>query len=333
MADLTTQYLGYTLKSPLVVSPSPLCTRVDNIKRMEDAGAAAVVLQSLFEEQLAGESDALNANLLQGTESFAESLSYFPEMSDYHMGPEAYLELIAKAKAAVSIPVFASLNGVSHGGWVDYSKEMEQAGADAIELNVYFIPTDPEMPSEHVDAMYLELLREVRAAVKVPVAMKIAPQFTSIPNMAKRMAEAGADALVLFNRFYQPDFDLERLEVVSDIQLSSPSRLHLRLRWAAILFGRIQADLGITGGVHSPEDVVKCMMAGGKVAMMASALLKYGIGHLSTVTKGIERWMDEHEYDAISTMQGSMSQRTVANPSAFERAHYMKMLTSYVPGA
>lgn len=331
MANLKTNYLGMELKNPLVVSPNPLCSSLDNIKRMEDAGAGMVVLHSLFEEQLTGESMALNANLLQGTESFAESLSYFPEMSDYHMGPDSYLDLIRKAKESTQIPIMGSLNGVSEGGWTEFAARMEEAGADGLELNMYYIPTDPDMDETHINDMYMSLVKQVTSSVRIPVAVKVAPHFTSMPHAAKRLGEEGAKGIVLFNRFYQPDIDLDTLEVVPRIQLSSPSRLHLRLRWTAILYGRVTPDIAITGGVHSHEDVVKCMMAGAKVSMMTSALLKFGIGHLAAVLKGFDRWLDDREYDSVEMMQGSMSQKSVANPAAFERANYMKVLTSYMP--
>jgi len=332
MADLSTKYLGMQLKNPLVVSPSPLCDDLDNIRRMEDAGAAAVVLHSLFEEQLTHESQALNENLMQGSESYAESLTYFPDLGDYKMGPDAYLEHLRKAKKAVSIPIIGSLNGVSTGGWIKYAKNIEDAGADALELNDYFIPTDPDMTGVHVREMSEQLVRDVKANVSIPVAVKIGPYFSALAYVAKRLVEVGADGLVLFNRFYQPDFDLENLEVVSNLELSDSGELRKRLRWVAILYGRIAADLAITGGVHTPEDVVKSMMAGAKVAMMTSALLKYGIGHMAKVLRGLEEWMERNEYDSIQMMQGSMSQKSVANPAAFERANYMRILTSYTPG-
>ena len=332
MPDLSTNYLGMTLQNPLVVSPSPLCDDLDNIRRMEDAGAGAVVLHSLFEEQLTAESQILNENLVQGTEMFAEALSYFPDMSEYRMGAENYVEHVRRAKEAVDIPIIGSINGISDGGWVEYSKQIEEAGADALELNVYFVPTDPEMTGVHVREMVENLVRAVKKEVSIPVAVKIAHYFSAIPYVAKRLEEAGAEALVLFNRFYQPDFDLDNLEVVSDLNLSSPNELRLRLRWVAILYGRIDADMAITGGVHSHEDVLKSMMAGAKAAMMTSALLKYGIGHLGTVRENLVRWMNEHEYASIEMMQGSMSQKSVDNPAAFERAQYLKILTSYSPG-
>jgi dihydroorotate dehydrogenase (fumarate) len=332
MIDLSTTYLGMKLKNPLVVSPSPLCQNVDNLKRMEEAGAAAVVLHSLFEEQLTFESQQLNANLCRGEHTDAEAANYFPEMSDYKMGPEAYLEHLAKAKKAVNIPVIGSLNGVSTGGWVKFAKRIEEAGADALELNVYFIPTSIDMTGNYVREMHEQLVRDVKSKVSIPVAVKISPYFSAMANFARSLSEAGADGLVMFNRFYQPDFDLDNLEVVTNLKLSSSNSLLLRLRWVAILYGRIKADLAITGGVHTGDDVIKSMMAGAKVAMMTSALLKYGIGHLSTVQKCVVKWMEEHEYESIELMQGSMSQKSVAEPAAFERANYMRVLTSYTPG-
>ncbi|MBP8131963.1 MAG: dihydroorotate dehydrogenase-like protein [Candidatus Hydrogenedentes bacterium] len=331
MEELKTMYLGMRLKNPLVVSPSPLCAGLDNIRRMEDAGAAAVVLHSLFEEQLRHESNSLNENLMQGTDAFAESLSYFPEPSEFRLGPDKYLDLIRRAKDAVDIPIIGSLNGVSEGGWTEYARLMEEAGADAVELNEYFLPTSPDMSDAQVQDIYENLVRSVKANLNVPIAVKIGPFFTALPYAAKRLAEAGADALVLFNRFYQPDFDLEELEVKPDVVLSGSSTLRLRLRWVAILYGRIQADLAISGGVHTHEDIVKSMMAGAQVAMMASALLRHGIGHITTVLNALTQWMREKEYDSIQMMQGSMSQRSVPDPAAFERANYMRVLTSYTP--
>ncbi|HOK09168.1 MAG TPA: dihydroorotate dehydrogenase-like protein [Candidatus Hydrogenedens sp.] len=333
MADLTTNYLGIKLKNPLVVSPSPLCDNIDNIKRMEDRGASAIVLHSLFEEQITLLSHELDSNLSYGTESFAEAITYFPDVGDFRMGPDAYLEHIQKAKQAVSIPIMGSLNGVSKGGWVEYAKKIQDAGADALELNIYFIPTDPNMTSDYVSNMYVDLVKEIRKEVTIPLAVKIGPYFSSLPNVAKRLAEAGANALVFFNRFYQPDFDLDNLEVVPHINLSTSNTLLLRLRWVAILYGRIPIDFAITGGVHTAEDVIKSMMAGAKVAMMTSALLKYGIPHLTTVLKKLEQWLNEHEYDSIEIMQGSMSQKSVTEPTAFERANYMHALTRYTAGS
>lgn len=328
--DLTTTYLGMTLKNPIVVSPSPISEPMANIRKLEDAGAGAIVLHSLFEEQLTFQSQELNANLQQGEQSFAEALTYFPDLEDYKMGPEGYLGHIRRAKEAVSIPIIASLNGVSTGGWVEYAKEMADAGADAIELNVYYVPTNPAMSGQAVEDLYIDLVKAVKASVSVPVAVKIGPYFSSVANMAKRLSEAGADALVMFNRFYQPDLDLKNLEVKPDLVLSNPLELRLRLRWVAILHGHIAADMAITGGVHTGQDVVKCMMAGAKAAMTTSALLKHGIGHLAVIRQGLENWMEENEYNSVAQMQGAMSQKNCAEPAAFERANYMKILTNYV---
>ncbi|MCX8066098.1 MAG: dihydroorotate dehydrogenase-like protein [Candidatus Hydrogenedentes bacterium] len=333
MPELRTNYMGLILRNPLVVSPSPLCDNLDNIKKMEEYGASAVVLHSLFEEQITLLSHELDSNLTQGSESFAEAITYFPEVGDFRMGPESYLEHINKAKNTVSIPVIGSLNGISKGGWVEYAKKMEEAGADAVELNIYFIPSDPNMTDEYLTNVYIELIKAVRAEIKIPLAVKIGPYFTSLPYVAKKFADAGADALVFFNRFYQPDFDLDRLEVTPHINLSTSSTLLLRLRWVAILYGRLPVDFAITGGVHTAKDVVKSMMAGAKVAMMTSALLKYGLPHLSTVLKQLTQWMEEHEYESIEIMQGSMSQKSVTEPSAFERANYMHALTKYIAGS
>jgi dihydroorotate dehydrogenase (fumarate) len=330
MVDLSTTYLGLTLKNPLVVSPSPLCEKIDNIRQMEDAGASAVVLPSLFEEQITLESHHLDRYLSHGTESFAESLTYFPDMIDYNLGPDGYLELIRRAKFVVDIPIIGSLNGVSTGGWITYAKKIEEAGADALELNTYYIPTDPELTGAQVEQMYLDLVRDVKASVRIPVAIKLSPNFSAIPNMARRLDQAGADALVMFNRFYQPDFDLENLEVVPSLILSGSYELLVRLTWVAIVYGHIRADLAITGGVHTALDVLKAMMVGARVAMMTSALLTHGIGHLNTVRADLLTWMEQHEYESIRQMQGSMSHRSVANPAAFERANYMKVLSSYV---
>ena len=329
MSDLSTSYLGLSLKNPLVVSPSPLCEDLGAIRKMEDAGAAAVVLHSLFEEQLSINSQDLDRFLTSGTESFAEALSYFPDMGQFKLGPEAYLEHIQKAKKAVKIPIIGSLNGVSTGGWVSFAKKIEQAGADALELNVYYIATDPDMSGAQVEQMYADLVRDVRASLKIPIAVKLGPYFSSMASVARRLDQAGANGLVLFNRFYQPDFDLEKLEVTPNLNLSRSEELRLRLCWVAILSGRIKADMAITGGVHTAEDVIKSMMAGAKVAMMTSALLKNGIEHLKTVREGITAWMEKHEYASIRQMQGSMSQKSVAEPAAFVRANYMKVLRSY----
>jgi dihydroorotate dehydrogenase (fumarate) len=329
MIDLTTQYLGLTLKNPIVVSASPLSEDLGNIRRMEDSGAAAIVLPSLFEEQIHLESNTLDHFLWQGTESTAESLTYIPSLAGYKLGPDSYLEHLRSAKQAVKVPIVASLNGTSTGGWVGYAKKIEEAGADALELNIYFIPTDVEMNSGQVEQMYVDLVSEVKANVHIPIAVKTGPFFSSLPHTARRLDQAGANALVLFNRFYQPDFDLENLEVVPNLILSTPHELLLRLNWAAILCGKIRADIAITGGVHSGLDVLKSMMAGARVAMMTSALLRNGIGHLATVRSELLKWMEEHEYESVYQMQGSMSQRAVADPSAFQRANYVRVLSSY----
>lgn len=329
MIDLSTTYMGLHLKNPLVVSPSPLCEDIDNIRRMEESGSAAVILHSLFEEQILMESQDLDHYLTQGTYSFAESLTYFPDLGDYKLGPDEYLEHIRKAKEAVDIPIIGSLNGVSTGGWLKYAKAIEEAGADALELNIYYIPTNPNMTSEQVEGMYADLVRGVKTRVNIPVAVKISPYFSSTPNMARCLDRVGANALVLFNRFYQPDLDIENLEVVPNLILSTSDELRLRLRWVAILYGQIQADMAVTGGVHSAEDVVKTMMLGARVAMMTSALLKNSIHYLKTVLNDVVAWMEQHEYESISQIQGIMSQRSVAEPAAFERANYMKALHSY----
>jgi dihydroorotate dehydrogenase (fumarate) len=329
MIDLTTTYLGLSLRNPLVVSASPLGEDLANLPALEEAGAAAIVLPSLFEEQLVLESLDLHRQLSHGTESFAESLTYFPDMADYNFGPDGYLEHIRQAKAAVDIPVIASLNGTQPGSWVRYAREMADSGADAVELNIYYLPTSPELPGAQLEEMYCDLVRLVKAHVRVPVAVKLSPYFTAMAHMAQRLTEAGADALVLFNRFYQPDFDLEELAVKPTLTLSSPYELLLRLHWVAILFGRIRADLAVTGGVHGGRDVVKALMAGAKVAMLTSALLKHGIGHLAKVRAELVRWMEDNDYESVRQMQGSMSQRRVADPAAFERANYMKVLRSY----
>ena len=329
MADLSTSYLGLTLESPLVASASPLSESVDNIRRMEDAGAAAVVLHSLFEEQITLESLQLDSYLSHGTESYAESLTYLPDMTSYHLGPDAYLEHVRRAKAAVRIPVIGSLNGVSAGGWIGYAKKIEEAGADALELNIYYIPTDPQMTGAQVEQRYVDLVRDVSASVRIPVAVKLGHAWSATANVAARLDQAGAGALVLFNRFYLPDFDLDNLEVVPHLTLSSSHEVLVRLHWVAILHGHVRADLAVTGGVHTAQDVLKAMMAGARVAMMTSALLVNGIEHLTAVRSDLLAWIEAHEYESIRQMQGSMSYRSVREPAAFERANYMKVLSSY----
>lgn len=329
MPDLSTNYLGLKLRSPLVASSSPLCKSLDNLCRMEDAGASAIVLHSLFEEQINLEAFELD-RWLEPNEGFAEAQSYLPDLTAYNIGPEGYVAHIASAKKSVRIPVIGSLNGVSSGGWIRYARLIEQAGADALELNIYYLPTNPTMTSTQVEMMHTELVEEVKGSIRIPVAVKLGPYFSATPNMMVKLDLAGADALVLFNRFYQPDFDLENLEVVPNLALSNSSELLMRLHWVAILYGQIKADMAISGGVHTAQDVVKSMMAGARVSMMTSALLRHGIDYLAEVRARLVEWMDAHEYESIREMQGSMSRRAVADPEAFERANYMRVLSSYV---
>jgi dihydroorotate dehydrogenase (fumarate) len=327
--DLKTTYMGMELKNPLVPSASPLSQTLDGIRRMEDDGAAAVVLYSLFEEQIRAESQQLDHYLNYNVELYPEALDYYPEMPDYKTGPEEYLELVQAAKAAVGIPVIASLNGVSTGGWTEYAQKIEQAGADGLELNVYYIPTDLDMTGAEVEGMYVDIVSEVAGSVSIPVAVKLSPYFSATANMAKQLVEAGADALVLFNRFYQPDFDLDELEVVPRIVLSTPFEMRLPLRWVAILYGRVNADFAITSGVHDTLDVLKGLMAGANVMQMASELLRNGTGRIGEILQDVSDWMEENEYVSIRQMQGSMSQQNVGQPTAFERANYMKVLSSW----
>lgn len=329
--SLATNYLGLTLRNPIVVSSSPLSQNVDSIKRVEDAGAGALVMFSLFEEQITFESCYIDYFLSNGTNLSAEAVSFFPEMSSYNVGPDEYMNLIRRAKASVNIPIIGSLNGISAGGWTDYAVSMEQAGADAIELNVYYVPANPDISGEEVENLYLAALASVKRVVTVPVAMKLSPYFSSTANMAKRLVAEGANGLVLFNRFYQPDLALDTLEVIPRLVLSDSDELRLPLRWVAILYGRLMADLAITTGVHNSEDVLKGLMAGAKVTMMASELLQKGIKRISETLNEVERWMNENEYESVSQMIGSMSQKHCAQPAAFERANYMKTLASYQP--
>jgi dihydroorotate dehydrogenase (fumarate) len=329
MIDLSTRYLGLQLKNPIVASASPLCDSLDKIRQLEDHGIAAVVLPSLFEEQLNLESEAIDEDLSRGSETFAESLGFFPELMTYNLGPDGYLELIRKAKAAVSVPVLASLNGTSRGGWLRYAELIDEAGADAIELNIYSLVTDPKRTAAEVESEYCELVKAVKQSVEIPIAVKLSHFFTAVANVASQIDACGADALVLFNRFYQPDLDIEQLEVVPGLTLSHSSELLLRLHWVGIIFGHIRADMAVTGGVHTAEDVLKSVMVGARVAMMTSALLENGVPHLDTVRADLLRWMEEHEYASIAQMCGSMSQRNVPDPAVFERANYMRVLSSY----
>jgi dihydroorotate dehydrogenase (fumarate) len=329
MADLSTKYMGLNLQNPLVMSPSTLCKKIDNIRKMEDAGASAVVLHSLFEEQIILENQEIDRYLTQGTDSYAESLSYFPNVGDFWAGPDEYLEHIRKAKNADKIPIIASLNGVSAGGWTSYAKEFENAGADAIELNIYYIPTDLDLVSQQVEYMYLEVAKSVKNSVKIPVAIKIGPYFSSMAYMARQFDQIGIDALVMFNRFYQPDFDLESMKVVPNLVLSTSDELRLRLRWVAILYGRIKANMAVTGGVHTAEDVAKSILAGANITMMTSAVMKNGVEHITKIKNELAEWMDKHEFGSIADIQGKMSQQSVAEPAAFERANYMKVIKSF----
>ena len=331
MVDLTTTYLGLKLKNPLVASPSPLSEKVENIKRLEEAGISAVVMYSLFEEQITHESLELDYFLNQGTETFAESLTYFPDIGKYTLAPDKYVERLEKTRKAVSIPVIGSLNGVSTGGWIKYARKIQEAGADALELNLYYLPVDVDMSSSLIEDTYLRLVEDVKSAIKLPLAVKLAPFFTALPNFANRLVSAGADGIVLFNRFYQPDMDLENLEVVPNLVLSNSDELRLPLRWIAILYGKVKADLALTTGVHTAEDVLKAMMAGANVAMTTSAILKNGLKVVPAILKGMEEWMVSHEYESVKQMHGSMSQGSVTDPAAFERANYMKVLNSFNP--
>jgi dihydroorotate dehydrogenase (fumarate) len=327
--DLSTKYLGITLKNPLVASASPLTKELANFRRLEDAGASAIVMHSLFEEQLDIESSELDRHLSSGETVSAEALGMFPEAQSYNLGPEAYLESIVRAKAAVQVPIIGSLNGTSTGGWLRYAKLIQDAGADALELNIYYLPTDLTQTAEVVEKQYCDLVHEVKKTVGIPVAVKIGPFFSAMANMALKLDQAGADALVMFNRFYQPDYDLNELEVVPSLQLSRSNELRLRLHWVAILYGKIRSDMAITGGIHTAEDVIKSMMAGARVAMTTSAILQNGVDYLRFVLTEIREWMEKHEYESIRQMQGSMSQRAVPHPKTYERTNYVKVLSSY----
>ncbi len=327
--DLRTTYMGLELKHPIIASASPLSENLDNIKRMEDAGAAAVVMFSLFEEQIRHENAAMEHFMNSGTNSFAESLSYFPEMDDYYVGPESYLDLLRRAAEVTDIPIMGSLNGATSDGWADMARMMQEAGARGIELNIYYIPADLEVTGREVEQCYVDVVKSVKSAVSVPVALKLSPFFSSTGHMAKELDQAGADALVLFNRFYQPDFDLDHLEVKPNLSLSSPGEIRLPLLWIAILYGRIKASLGATRGVHSPAEALKYILAGADAVMTTSALLKNGIGFLGELVDGLERMMSEKGYESVEQARGSMSQLNVADPSAYERANYIKVLESY----
>ena len=329
MTDLSTTYLGLNLKNPLVASASPISKKLDRAKKLEEAGISALVMYSLFEEQIIHESLELDHYLNRGSESFAEALSYLPDGGLYGISPEKYLNQVAGLKKALQIPVIGSLNGVSKGGWTEYAKKIEEAGADALELNLYFIPTDVDIASNDIEDMQIELVAEVKSAIKIPLAVKISPFVTSIPNFTKRLVDAGADALVLFNRFYQPDFDLDELDIVHSLDLSTSADLRLPLRWISIMHGKLETDFALTSGIHTYKDVLKAMMAGANVAMTASKLLHDGEQAIGRILSDLEEWMKEREYESIKQMQGSMSQQSVKEPAAFERANYMKVLGSF----
>lgn len=326
--ELTTTYLGLTLKNPIVPSASPFSKDLDKIREMEDAGAAAIVLHSLFEEQITHEELEFYFRTEPYEGSHVEASSYFPKPSSYELGPEEYLEHIRKAKEAVQIPIIASLNGVTPGGWTEYARKMETAGADALELNVYLVAADLNKTSDDIENIYLDILRMVKSTVSIPVVMKLSPYFSSLAGFAKKLDDAGVNGLLLFNRFYQPDIDLENLEVVPNVILSSPQSMRLPLRWVAILYGKVKADLAASSGIHTSEDVIKMVMVGAKITQMFGALHKYGIGHIRKILRDIKTWMIDHEYESLDQMRGSMSHRSVSNPSAFERANYMRALRS-----
>jgi dihydroorotate dehydrogenase (fumarate) len=327
--DLSTTYLGLNLKSPIVPSAGPLSTNVDNIKAMEDAGAGAVVLYSLFEEEIEHDALELDHYTLDNTDSFPEAQSFFPIPYDIKVGGEEYLNHVRKAKEAVNIPVIGSLNGKKLGGWVDYAKKIEQAGADALELNIYILSANHNKNSATIENSYLEIVNSVLEGVSIPVAVKLHPYFTSVSELAGKLDKAGAKGLVLFNRFYQPDIDLDKLEVVPNVLLSTPMDLRLPLRWTAILYGQVKADLAATSGIYSAQDVLKMIMAGSKITQMLSCLLKNGIPHIKEVLNQMVQWMEEHEYESLNLMRGSMSYVNIADPAQFERANYMKVLHSY----
>lgn len=329
--DLTTTYMGLQLRSPLVPSASPLSEDIDNIKRMEDAGAAAVVMHSLFEEQLRQERYELHHHLTHGTESYPEALTYFPESHSFRVGSEEYLNHIQRAKEKINIPLIASLNGSSVGGWTNYARQIQQAGADGLELNVYYVPTDMDLTGEQIEQAYIEILRSVKAAVTIPVAIKLSPYFTNMANMARRLDNAGANALVLFNRFYQPDINLKTLEVEPNVLLSTPQSMRLPMRWIAILYDRINASLAATSGIHKGQDAIKLLMAGANITMLCSVLLRHGIDQIRAIEQEMREWMIEHEYESVRQLQGSMSQKNCPDKSAFERAQYMRSLQTYKP--
>jgi dihydroorotate dehydrogenase (fumarate) len=329
MADLSTTYLGLKLKNPLVASASPLSEKVDTVKQMEAQGVSAVVMYSLFEEQIIHESHELDHYLSRGTYSYAEAVTYLPDLGRYSVGPDSYIEHVRRLKEATSIPIIGSINGVSSGGWIEYAEKIEQAGADAVELNIYYLPTDPEITSTELEDNYVQLVRDVCAKVNIPVAVKLSPFFTSLPNLARRIVAAGASGLVLFNRFYQPDFDLENLEVVPNLELSRSQELRLPLRWIALMYGNVQADFALTTGVHTHLDMLKGLMAGASVTMAASSLLRNGVPYAARLLGDFHQWMEINEYESVMQMKGSLSAKALSKSQPLERANYMKELNSY----
>jgi len=327
--DLSTKYLGLKLRTPFVPAASPLSEEIDTLKQMEDAGASAVVLYSLFEEQLRQDSADLARHLEHGTYSFAEALTYFPQPEEFRLGPEEYLKHVSKAKQSLRIPVIASLNGSSVGGWTDYAKAIQQAGADAVELNIYSIPTDMEQTSAQIEQTYVDIAKAVKSAVTIPVAVKLSPFFTNFANMAKRLDQTGVDGLVLFNRFYQPDIDLEALDVRPNILLSTPMAMRVPLRWIALLYGRLRPSLAATSGIHRATDALKMLMAGADITMLCSTLIRHGARQIGVVERDLVAWMEEHEYESVTQLKGSLSQKNCADPSAFERAQYMKAISQF----
>ncbi|MGA2701717.1 MAG: dihydroorotate dehydrogenase-like protein [Isosphaeraceae bacterium] len=327
--SLHTKYLGLDLKNPLVASSGPLTGRIDTLKKLEEAGAAAVVLPSLFEEEIVREGVEIAMLYDYQNEGFGEAQTYLPEMETYNTGPETYLQLVRQAKQSLTIPVIGSLNGTSNGGWIQYGKMIEEAGADALELNIYYLAADPEMTAQQVEEQYLELVASVRGAVSIPLAVKVGPFFSSMANMAKRLFHAGADGLVLFNRFIQPDIDLDTLTVESRLVLSSRDELWLPLRWIAILRSYFDQSLAATRGVHTSEDVIKLLLAGADVTMTTSGVLKHGPGLISDLLVGLRTWLEEKEYVSVEQMKGSMSQRNSPDPAAFARVNYVKTIQSY----
>ena len=327
--DLTTTYLGLKLKNPLVASASPLSEKVETVKKLEEAGIAAIVMYSLFEEQIIHESMELDHYLDYGTDSYAEALTYLPDIGRYSIGPDKYLSHLKQVKEAVDIPVIGSLNGVSAGAWVEYARKIEAAGADALELNIYYLPFETNLTSEDLEDTYVNFVSQVRSKINIPLAVKIGPYFTGVGNVCSKLVQAGADGLVLFNRFYQPDFDLEELETTPNLVLSTSQELRLPLRWIALLYGRVKTDFALTTGVHTAEDVLKAMMAGARVAMLASALLRHGPERVSEILADLENWMKAHDYTSIQQMQGSMSEQSTHNPRALRRSNYIKVLNSF----